>query len=110
MAAGIFGTTRVAGEGIALASVTAGLAALVRWHLDTLAIGSGQVRPLLADHLAIGDLAGATRLVASADALRDSYASAFADLLSILAGVTCLSAVLVFVALRRVDAHNVAAS
>lgn len=110
MAAGIFGTTRVAGEGIALASVTAGLAALVRWHLDTLAIGSARVRPLLAERLAIGDLAGATRLGSSADALRDSYASAFAVLLSILAGVTCLCAVLVFVTLRRVDAHDVAAS
>ncbi len=56
MATGIFSTTRVAGEGIALASVTAGLAALVRWHLDRLTIGSAQVRPLLAQHLVTGDL------------------------------------------------------
>lgn len=110
MAAGIFGTTRVAGEGIALASVMAGLAALVRWHLDTLAIGSQRVRPLLAEHLATGDLAAASRLGASVDALRSSYAGGFAVLLYILAGVTCLSAVLVFVTLRKVDAHGVAAS
>lgn len=110
MATGIFGTTRVAGEGIALASVTAGLAVLVRWQLDTLAIGSRRVRPLLAEHLATGDLAGASRLGAPADALRNSYAGGFAVLLCILAGMTCLSAVLVFVALRRVDVHDVAAS
>jgi len=109
MATGIFNTTRVAGEGIALASVTAGLAALVRWHLDRLTIGSAQVRPLLAQHLVTGDLGRAIRLGASAEALKESYASGFAVLLYVLAGVTCASAVLVFVTLRRVDAHEVSA-
>lgn len=107
MATGIFGTTRVAGEGIALASVTAGLAVLVHWHLEALAIGPGPVRRLLAGHLASGDLAGAVRMGASADALRNAYASGFAVLLYILAGVTCLSAALIFLTLRRVDAHDV---
>ncbi|WP_333574068.1 MFS transporter [Sphingomonas sp.] len=106
MAAGVFGTIRVAGEGIALASVTAGLATLVRWRLDTLAIGPQQARPSLAEHLAIGDLTGAARLGVSMGTLRDEYAASFAVLLYVLAAVTCLSAVLVFFTLRRVDPHG----
>lgn len=89
--------------------MTAALAALVRSHLDRLTIGSAQVRPLLAQHLVTGDIGGAIRLGASVEALKESYAGGFAVLLYVLAGVTCASAVLVFVTLRRVDAHEVSA-
>ena len=67
MAAGIFSTTRVAGEGIALASVNALLAGLIRHRMEAID-GVSQVAAS-AQYLAAGDLAGALALNPHASAL-----------------------------------------
>ncbi|WP_295950619.1 MFS transporter [uncultured Xanthomonas sp.] len=103
MAAGLFGTLRVAGEGIALASVAALLAALVQVRLAAVA-------PLL-PHAALADTA--QRLVAgdlsasmaegalSATQLRLAYAAAFGTLTRVLAAITALAAIAICLLLGR---------
>ena len=98
MAAGIFSTTRVAGEGVALAIVAAILAALVQARLQGL---PGPAAPQLAEaaqRLAMGDMPQALQLLpqASRALLLQGYAEAFHILLCILAGITLLSAAMVF--------------
>jgi hypothetical protein len=104
MATGIFSTTRVAGEGIALAVVSAVLAMLAQGHLRT------AMAPLPADSLAeaahllaMGDLARAAAVLPGAGpaALAQAYGNAFHTLLYILAAVTVLSAAVVFGFLGR---------
>ncbi len=103
MAAGIFGTVRVAGEGIALAAVTALLAALVAQRL---APGSAAPWATLARagaYLATGSLAQASALLPGlpAVALQHASSDALAWLLRGLAGVTAGSALLVMALLGR---------
>lgn len=103
MAMGIFSTTRVAGEGLALAVVGAGLSALTAHHV----VAIGGVSPGLADVLAqllvAGDLESATKLspAKSAEGLAHAYHAAFHTLVMILAGITASTAAVVFAFLAR---------
>lgn len=103
MATGIFGTVRVAGEGVALAIVSAMLAALVAATLhhvpgmpDTVLAQAGQ-------RLTVGDAAGAAALWPDLDnaTMRQTYQTAFATLSRILAGITALCAIAVSILLAR---------
>ncbi|AIO31282.1 major Facilitator Superfamily protein [Burkholderia cenocepacia] len=104
MATGIFSTTRVAGEGIALAIVGAVLAALAHAGLRQ-ALGAAGTTDAAdatiraAARLATGDLAGAAAALPGVGhaVLLASYAHAFDRLLIGLAIVTLLCAVVVFV-------------
>ncbi len=104
MATGIFSTTRVAGEGVALAIVTAVLSALTKAHLpDNLGTGSADI----AQRLVTGDLAGAQTLVPAGTSIRlvQDYSDAFASLLWILTAITLITASVVLVSLRNVTAE-----
>lgn len=98
MASGIFSTTRVAGEGVALAIVSAVLAALVQARLGDLTAHSSA---RAVQYLATGDLARAAALLPrfSEQALVQHYAHAFRALCQILAGITACSAAAVFVSM-----------
>lgn len=100
MASGIFSTVRVAGEGVALAIVTAALTALIQARLPL-----GNHAADLAQRLATGRLAEATDLGSSLapDALIRAYEAAFSSLMRGLAVVTTLSAVVVLAMLRPVN-------
>ncbi|MCY1552732.1 hypothetical protein D9M68_891480 [compost metagenome] len=102
MASGIFNTVRVAGEGIALALVGAGLTALVALQLKASSSPSSVAVSQAAQRVATGDLAQALALLPGMDraALLHAYGAAFATLLCVLAGVTVLTAVVVFAFLR----------
>lgn len=102
MAAGIFNTVRVAGEGIALAVVGAGLTALLAARL-----GHGQAGAAAAQRLVTGDLAQALVLLpgAARATLVQAYAQAFATLTQVLAGITLATAGVVFLFLRGPDPH-----
>ncbi|MDX3911627.1 MAG: MFS transporter [Sphingobium sp.] len=103
MAAGIFGTTRVAGEGLALALVTAAMALLVSRELERdLPSTSSTALSGVAQRLAAGDLNQAAAIVPGIDstALVQIYADAFTTLTQGLAAVTLLSAALCFALLR----------
>ncbi|WP_447777439.1 MFS transporter [Variovorax boronicumulans] len=101
MASGIFNTVRVAGEGIALALVGAGLTTLVALQLGVSSSSSVAVSQA-AQRVATGDLAQALALLPGMEraALLHAYGVAFGTLLCVLAGVTVLTAVVVFVFLR----------
>jgi len=105
MATGIFSTTRVASEGVALAIVSAILAALTQRHLQAnLNIGTGDSNLAeAAARLAAGDLAHASALLPDADHImaQHSYAQAFSVLLGGLAVATLLSAIVIFACLGR---------
>ncbi|GGF31167.1 MFS transporter [Aliidongia dinghuensis] len=94
MAAGIFSTTRVAGEGVALAVVSAVLSALTAARLA----GPGAVAARAAQRLVTGDLADAASAFPAADrsALVHAYGAAFGTLLLLLAVVTVVTAIVVF--------------
>ncbi|MGH8782448.1 MFS transporter [Paraburkholderia sp.] len=109
MATGIFSTTRVAGEGLALAMVSAALAALVGLRLraalaSTLGIESNPDNGLAAaaQQLATGDLAGAAARLPGlpVGVLREHYADAFRSLTDGLAFVTVLAALATLYYLR----------
>ena len=95
MATGIFSTTRVAGEGVALAVVSAVLSALTASHLPN---GSAAA----AQRLATGDLAGAALALPNLGrtVLTQGYSAGFETLL-LLTGITVLTAVVVFLSLGR---------
>jgi hypothetical protein len=97
MASGIFNTVRVAGEGIALALVGAGLTALV-----TVQLGHAAAASQAAQRVTTGDLSQALALLPGLDraALLHAYGAAFGTLLCVLAGVTVLTALVVFAFLR----------
>lgn len=97
MASGIFNTVRVAGEGIALALVGAGLTALV-----ALRLGHSAGASLAAQRVTTGDMAQALALLPGVDraAVLGAYGAAFSTLLCVLAGVTVLTAFVVFAFLR----------
>lgn len=100
MATGIFSTVRVAGEGVALAIVSAVLSALTASHLAGEHVREG------AQKLVTGDLAGAARALPhlARPALIQGYGEAFATLLLLLAGITVVTAAVVFVFLGRREA------
>ncbi|RDJ26666.1 MFS transporter [Bosea caraganae] len=107
MASGIFNTTKVAGEGVALAIVSAGLALLSSTGLQGLA---SQARTASPQHLseaglrlATGDLAQAATLLPEIGRalLVQSYFGAFETLTHALAAVTILSALIIFWFLSR---------
>ena len=103
MAAGIFSTTRVAGEGVALAVVAAALAALIDTGLR--AAGASAAPAALApaalaeaaQRIAMGDLERALALLphASHALLAQVYGDAFRILLYLLAALTTLTALLI---------------
>ncbi|CAD5248723.1 MFS transporter [Bosea sp. 62] len=97
MATGIFSTTRVAGEGIALAVVGAVLSALTAQHLAADGGAAGQAGPA-AQRLVTGNLTGAAEAmpVASRADLIAGYGDAFTMLLLILCAVTVVTAFVVF--------------
>lgn len=104
MATGIFSTMRVAGEGVALASVTAVLAALMSARLHAGLPGAdASVFPQVAARLAAGDLGQALALLPgiAPASLRALYADAFGQLLAGLAVITLACAVGVLAFLGR---------
>lgn len=105
MAAGIFNTTRVAGEGVALAITVAVLSALTTYHLS-LGTSTG-LSPVelshLAQNLVMGDISQ-TSAAASAipiELLRAAYTAGFNTLLQLLAVFTLFTAAVVLVFLGR---------
>jgi MFS family permease len=116
MAAGIFNTARVAGEGITLAIVTAVLAALVQGHLLVNLPDAREIAPetlaAASQYITTGGMAHATTLLPNdaSSVLGMSYAEAFRSLLHILAGVTLCAAAVAFFLLGRAgrDAEDTA--
>lgn len=102
MAAGIFSTTRVAGEGIALALVGALLAALLQQRLAAVSMAAPQALATAASQGALGKLAAAGELLPglAPETLSQAYAAAFQQLLTVLSGLTVLSALVVALFLR----------
>jgi len=102
MATGIFSTTRVAGEGIALAIVGAMLAGFVGQGIVKLTKDSDSASASVAiQRLATGDLHQTQRALpqVSAQQLTEIYAGALHHLLLWLAALTLISAVIGYVAL-----------
>ncbi|SCW74313.1 MFS transporter [Ancylobacter rudongensis] len=101
MATGIFSTTRVAGEGVALAVVSAVLSALTAQHLA--ASGLAAHASPAAQRLVTGDIGSAAAALPqmSHAALVQSYGDAFATLLLMLCVITVITAVVVFTFLGR---------
>lgn len=100
MATGIFSTTRVAGEGIALAVVSAILSTLTAARLDTMPAAEAA---RVAQRIVTGDIATAARMVPSlthADLL-NAYGAAFSFLMLLLMAITILTAIVVVVFLGR---------
>ena len=106
MATGIFSTTRVAGEGVALAVVSAVLSALIGTRLSVDGAAAA------AQRLVTGDLraAGAAIPGMTGEALAATYAQAFSSLLVLLAGVTVFTAVIVIAFLGRRPAETAEAA
>lgn len=102
MAAGIFGTVRVAGEGIALALVTALLTGLAQSQVSDL-IPQPAGSSAIALRLATGDLNGASALAPQVPLpmLLAGYGHAFSALTICLAAATLATAVVVFLSLRQ---------
>jgi len=112
MAAGIFNTTRVAGEGIALAIVSAILAALTQSSLTGL-LGDGAAISAArlaegAQRLATGDMANAMSSLpdVAGGLLLASYGQAFESLLHVMTVITVLSAGAVFGCLSRTGSND----
>lgn len=101
MATGIFSTTRVAGEGVALAVVSAVLSALTAGHL--VAGGASAHAGPAAQRLVTGDIVSAAAALPqmSRAALVQSYGEAFATLLLMLCAITIITAIVVFTFLGR---------
>lgn len=107
MATGIFNTTRVAGEGIALAIAVAMLSAFAQISLQSALANTGAVTDTriaeVAQRVASGDLlhAAASLPDVNRNLLIASYACAFQSLLYVLMGITVLSAIAAFIFLSR---------
>jgi MFS family permease len=108
MATGIFSTTRVAGEGVALALVSALLSALTAAEIGR----AGGPTAEAAQRLVTGDVAGAAIAAPglSRAELVHGYGTAFGTLLVLLTAVTLLTAVVVFLFLGRGDTVEAAAA
>ena len=109
MAAGIFATTRVAGEGVALAIVTVILSALTRSQLAQSQLGTLPNGAAAAQRLVTGDVGGAHKLLpeVTPDLLVQSYTDGFNALLWLLTVVTVVTAVVVLLFLRRGGAEAI---
>jgi len=103
MATGIFSTTRVAGEGVAVAVVSAVLSGLTAQHLATSTAEQSKSMNEAAQRLVTGDLATAASILpeTARELLVASYSAAFSTLLLILTSITVLTAVVVFLFLDR---------
>ena len=103
MAAGIFNTTRVAGEGIALAIVAALLATFTLTALRALPGMAAHDAALAAPLLAIGELRQAGQLLPQFPPaeLTHAYGAALRQLLYLLAAISTASALLLLVFLRQ---------
>lgn len=101
MATGIFSTTRVAGEGIALAIVSAVLSALTKSYILE---RSGASAAEVAQRLVTGDLRGAHMLLPRATNMEliQDYSDAFSSLLWLLTLITLITAAVVLLSLRGV--------
>lgn len=99
MATGIFSTTRVAGEGVALAVVSAILSGFTK---NLLGGADNALAAEAAQSLVTGDLRGAAKLLpdASIASLAQAYGDAFGSLLSLLTIITLMTAAIVMVFLR----------
>lgn len=94
MATGIFSTTRVAGEGVALAMVSAVLSGLTATQL-----AMGGTANTAAQRLATGDLEGAVNAMPEIGRaiLVQGYGNAFSTLLLMLGAITVVTAIVVFI-------------
>ncbi|WP_087725170.1 MFS transporter [Pandoraea sp. PE-S2T-3] len=112
MASGIFSTTRVAGEGIALAIATAILAALAHSTLVSTVTGNAaDLAPRIAEasqRITAGDMTNASAVLpeVTRQALAASYAGAFTNLLYVLIVITLFSALATFAFLSRTPAQD----
>lgn len=112
MATGIFSTTRVAGEGVALAIVTAILAGLAQHSLARLTADDSPAMTQriaeAAQRLTTGDLASAAASLPQIGRheLALSYTHAFTSLLHVLIVITLLSACASFAFLSRTGARD----
>ncbi|CAH1660569.1 membrane hypothetical protein [Hyphomicrobiales bacterium] len=100
MATGIFSTSRVAGEGVALALASAVLSVLISSNLDaTAGVQAGSI----AQRLVTGDVSEAAALLPSMErvALLQGYSEGFSTLLWLLSAITMLTAIVVFLFLGR---------
>lgn len=102
MATGIFSTTRVAGEGVALAIVNAILAGLARDRLAALVPWGGLEVRAAAQRLAMGDVHGTTAILPNltVSEIHESYAVAFQHLCNVLIAITLVAAFIIFALLR----------
>jgi len=116
MATGIFNTTRVAGEGIALAIVSAILAALSQCRLKELLPNADPALSAritgAAGRVATGDLTHAAALLPEIGRplLSQSYGDAFRDLLYILIAITMVAALVIFGFLGRTSSNTAQAN
>ncbi|RWL79946.1 MAG: MFS transporter [Mesorhizobium sp.] len=103
MAVGIFNTTRVASEGVALAIVMAVLSGFTATQLGAQGLASPAEAAAAAQLLATGNIAATIQHLpmAGARALIQAYETAFDRLLIVLATINVLTAVIVFLGLRR---------
>ncbi|ESQ81858.1 hypothetical protein AEAC466_20050 [Asticcacaulis sp. AC466] len=101
MATGIFSTTRVAGEGVALVIVNAILSSLTKARLSALTSQPGDELAVASQRLAIGDVRGASAVLPrlTASQFHDSYFVAFQQLSNGLVIITVMSAIIIFVLL-----------
>lgn len=109
MATGIFSTTRVAGEGVALAVVGAILSTLVADRIGALAV-NGNIA-IASQRLVGGDVVLAASAIPGVEntALVPLYSNAFSYLLLLLAAITLVTAFVVFLFLKT-EAHDVEGS
>lgn len=110
MATGIFSTTRVAGEGVALALVGALLTGLTASHLATALPGAASRATQAAQRLVAGDFEALAAILPGTGraVLAHASADAFAVLLWILAAITVLTALVVFLFLGKPEAREAA--
>ncbi|NUS20404.1 MAG: MFS transporter, partial [Mesorhizobium sp.] len=103
MAVGIFNTTRVACEGVALAIVMAVLSGFAALQLGAQGLAPLAEAASAAQLLVTGNVGGTAQHLALADAsaLIQAYETAFDRLLVVLATITVLTAIVVFLGLRR---------
>ena len=100
MATGIFSTSRVAGEGLVIAVVTAIFSVLTSANIERI---GGKNAGLVAQRLVTGDVKEALVLAPSIEKadLYQAYSKGFSTLMFLLCGITLLTALFVFIFLRK---------
>lgn len=113
MATGIFNTTRVASEGVALAITVALLSTFASMKLQFLLSNSASSVIALriteaSQHIAVGDLSSASAMLPemNRNLLMSSYTNAFQSLTHVLIVITLLSALIAFFFLNRTSRTN----